>query len=176
MVLRSYTPYSNFGDPRGGAVPMAVLPPVNDPTLERLEDQINWYDHKSAQQKRYFNIIKIITIIAAATIPVLTTVPMEAKLSQTVTSVLGAAIVVIEGIQQLYQLQTNWILYRSTCESLRHEKYLFLGHAGPYAVAQDPHSLLAERIESLVSQEHAKWASGQQMPPQGAPSESSART
>ena len=26
----------------------------------------------------------------------------------------------------------------------------------------DPRVLLAERIESLVSQEHAKWASGQQ--------------
>lgn len=155
---------------------MAVLPPANDPTLERLEDQINWYDHKSAQQKRYFNILKIVTIVAAATIPFLTTVPMEAKLSQTITAALGAAIVVIEGIQQLYQLQTNWILYRSTCESLRHEKYLFLGHAGPYAVAQDAHSLLAERIESLVSQEHAKWASGQQMPPQGSPSDSSPST
>jgi hypothetical protein len=29
----------------------------------------------------------------------------------------------------------------------------------------DPHSLLAERIESLVSQEHAKWASVQQQDP-----------
>ena len=152
---------------------MAVLPPANDPTLDRLEDQINWYDRKSAQQKRYFNILKIVTIVGAATIPILTTVRLDAKLSQTITAALGAAIVVIEGIQQLYQLQTNWILYRSTCESLRHEKYLYLGHAGPYAVAQDAHSLLAERIESLVSQEHAKWASGQQMPPRAASSDSS---
>jgi Protein of unknown function (DUF4231) len=152
---------------------MAVLPPANDPTLDRLEDQINWYDRKSARQKRYFNFLKIVTIVAAATIPFLTTVPLEPKLSQTITAALGAAIVVIEGIQQLYQLQTNWILYRSTCESLRHEKYLYLGHAGPYAVAQDAHSLLAERIESLVSQEHAKWASGQQMPPRAASSDSS---
>jgi hypothetical protein len=155
---------------------MAVLPPTDDPTLERLEDQIHWYDHKSSQQKRYFNILKIVTIVAAATIPFLTTLPMEAKLSQTITSALGATIVVIEGIQQLYQLQTNWILYRSTCESLRHEKYLFLGRAGPYAAAQDAHSLLAERIESLVSQEHAKWASGQQAPPRAASSDSSPRT
>lgn len=157
-------------------MPLAVLPPANDPSLERLEEQINWYDYKSSQQKRYFNILKIVTIVAAATKPFLTTVPTEAKLSQTIAAALGAAIVVIEGIQQLYQLQANWILYRSTCESLRHEKYLFLGHAGSYAVAQDAHSLLAERIESLVSQEHAKWASGQQMPPQGAASDSSPRT
>jgi len=36
----------------------------------------------------------------------------------------GPAIVVIEGIQQLFQLQTNWTLYRSTWESLKREKYL----------------------------------------------------
>jgi hypothetical protein len=144
------------------------LPPT-DPTLERLEDQINWYDRKSARQKRYFNILKIVTIIAAAMIPLSAALPLEKSLTQPLTAVLGAIIVVIEGIQQLYQLPTNWILYRSTCESLKHEKYLFLARAGPYGVAQNPHSLLAERIESLVSQEHAKWASMQQASAQPEP-------
>lgn len=69
----------------------------------------------------------------------------------------------LEGLLHLNQHQQNWITYRSTCEALRHEKYLYLGHGGPYAKAQDAHALLAERVESLVSQEHAKWASaGQQ--------------
>jgi DNA modification methylase len=59
------------------------------------------------------------------------------------------------------QYHANWISYRSS-EALKHEKYLYLGKAGPYAAAKDPHGLLAERIESLVSLEHAKWASGQE--------------
>ena len=71
----------------------------------------------------------------------------------------GALIVVIEGLQQLEQYQQNWITYRSTCERLKHEKFLFLSHAGPYAAAPDPESPLAERLEGLVSQEHAAWAS-----------------
>ena len=147
---------------------MAASPPTNDPTLERLEDQINWYDRKSARQKKFFNILKVVTIVAAATIPFLVALPLDVRFSQMITAALGALIVVIEGIQQLYQLQTNWIQYRSTCESLKHEKYLFLAGAGPYAAAQNPHSLLAERIESLVSQEHAKWASTQQTSQRGA--------
>src|SRR5713226_1144225 len=105
---------------------MAASPPTNDPTLERLEDQINWYDRKSARQKRYFNILKVVTIVAADAIPFLVALPLDVKFSQMITAALGAVIVVIEGIQQLYQLQTNWIQYRSTCENLRHEKYLFL--------------------------------------------------
>jgi hypothetical protein len=65
----------------------------------------------------------------------------------------------------LNQYQQNWVAYRSTCESLKHEKYVYLGKASPYAIAGDAHALLAERIESLVSQEHAKWASVQQQEP-----------
>jgi hypothetical protein len=42
-----------------------------------------------------------------------------------------------------------------------------LANAGPYANLEKPRALLAERVESLVSQEHAKWATVQQQDPQG---------
>jgi hypothetical protein len=142
---------------------MAASPPLAaDPTLERLEDQINWYDRKSTSQKNYFSALKVLAIVAAAVIPFMAALPLAAQLNRIAAAALGALIVVIEGIQQLFQLQTNWLLYRSTCESLKHEKYLFLAGAGPYGPAPNPHSLLAERIESLVSQEHSKWTSTQQ--------------
>jgi hypothetical protein len=79
-----------------------------------------------------------------------------------VTGSLGVLIAVLEGLLQLNQYHHNWIAYRSTCETLKHEKYLYLANAGPYATATSAHVLLAERIESLVSQEHAKWAAGQE--------------
>src|SRR5215472_3539358 len=117
----------------------------NDQTLERLDDQLRWYDKHSARQRRAFYFLKVVTVVAAALIPLSTAILPDGHLNKVVTSSLGALIVVIEGIQQLFQLQTNWILYRSTCESLKHEKYLFLAGAGPYGAAQNPHSLLAER-------------------------------
>ena len=78
------------------------------------------------------------------------------------TSVLGAIILVIESLHGLYQFQSNWISYRSTCEELRHEKYLWLANAGQYADAKIPNNLLAERVESIVSKEHAKWVSAKE--------------
>ena len=86
------------------------------------------------------------------------------------TAVLAAVVVVLEGIQQLFQWQTNWVLYRSTAEALKHEKFLFLSCAGPYATA-DRLRVLAERVEGLVSQEHAKWTQGrEQAEPERRPS------
>lgn len=134
----------------------------NDQTFARLEEQIRWYDQRSGRQRRSFYALKVVTIAAAAGIPLLAVILVDAYLNKVIASTVGALIVVIEGFQQLFQLQTNWLLYRSTCENLRHEKYLFLGNAGPYAAAQNPHALLAERIESLISQEHSVWISSQQ--------------
>ena len=74
---------------------------------------------------------------------------------------LGALIVVLESVQQLFQFHSNWTHYRSTSESLKHEKYLYLAQAGSYATAANPEALLAERVEGRVSQEHATWASEQ---------------
>jgi hypothetical protein len=141
----------------------ATNAPDVDPIMERLEDQICWYDRKSLTNQRYFKRLKIIEIVAAATIPFLSAFSFSRMMW--VTGGLGVLITVLEGMLHLNQYQQNWIAYRSTCESLKHEKYVYLGKASPYASAVDPHALLAERIESLVSQEHAKWASVQQQEP-----------
>jgi hypothetical protein len=132
-----------------------------DPTLERLESEIRWYDEKSTRSQRLFKWLKFVEILAAAAIPVVAALgaPIE------IGAVLGSLIVVLEGLQHVNQYQSNWISYRSTCEALRHEKYLFLARAGPYAVER-AHALLAERIEGLISQEHAKWVSAREEPVQ----------
>ncbi|MGD0222711.1 MAG: DUF4231 domain-containing protein [Terriglobia bacterium] len=129
-----------------------------DPTLQRLEDQINWYDRKSNYSQKVYKWLKIIEIVAAALVPLSAGLHLPAP----VTGSLGVLIAVLEGLLQLNQYHSNWITYRSTCETLKHEKYLYLANAGPYSTAPAAHVLLAERIESLVSQEHAKWAAGQE--------------
>ena len=124
-------------------------------TIERLEDQINYYDRKSVENQKLFKFLKILEIGSAAI------VPFAAGFSAPpyVTGAFGILIVITEGLQQLNQYQQNWIRFRSTCESLREEKYLYHGRAGQYAAHAKPLALLAERIEKLISQEHMKWVS-----------------
>jgi len=131
---------------------------TGNPTLERLEDQITWYDRKSMENQRWFKRFKVAGIVAAAIIPFAAGIGAPAFL----TGGLGVFIVVLEGLQGLNQYQNNWTTYRSTCEELKHEKYLWLGKAGPYASAENPDALLAERVESLISREHAKWVSARE--------------
>ncbi len=120
---------------------------------ERLESQIAWYDSKSISNQRWFKSLKLIEIVAAAGVPV------TASYSPVATGVLGMIVLVVEGALYLNQYYRNWIAYRTTCEALRHEKYLFLAGAAHYTETdkQSAARLLAERVESLVSTEHAKW-------------------
>jgi hypothetical protein len=127
---------------------------VISPAQQRLEEQIAWYETKSRLNQRGFKLLKVCQIITAAAIPV----AAGGSAPRWSIGAAGALIVVMEGLQQLQQYQQNWITYRSTCERLRHEKFLFAAGAGPYAGAK-PESVLAERVESLVSQEHAAWVS-----------------
>ena len=130
----------------------AVPAETQDPTWDRLEDQIGWYSRKSRENQHFYKWLKLLEIAVAASLPVVAAVHSPVW----VTGGLGAVIVVLEGAQHLYQFQEHWITYRSTAESLKHERYLYLAHAGEYA-GDDRHSQLAERLEGLISQEHAKW-------------------
>jgi hypothetical protein len=138
-----------------------------DIALERLEDQLNWYDRKASWNERRFKRFKLGTLTFSVLIPLSAVAATRySTITAIVTATLGATIALLEGLQQLNQYHQNWITYRSTAEALKHEKFLFLSSAGPYAES-NPKGLLAERVESLVSQEHSKWTSAQELPSKG---------
>src|SRR5215217_7205999 len=125
----------------------------------RLNDQIEWYDRKSGTNQFWYKWIKLAQLVLAALIPVLSLV--EVPWWRWITAALGGLIVVLEGVQQLWQFNNLWITYRSTAEQLKHEKYLFLAFSGHYSGLNTDEALklLSERVEEQVSTEHAKWVS-----------------
>ena len=140
-------------DRMGASGPIRAVPTgVEDPTWERLEDQISWYSRKSGENQHLYKWLKLLEIAIAVALPVVAAVHSPVW----VTGGLAAVIVVLEGAQHLYQFQMHWITYAATAEALKHERYLYLAQVGPYA-GDDRHRQLAERLEGLISQEHAKW-------------------
>jgi hypothetical protein len=131
----------------------AEAPRDLSPTEERLEDQINWYDTRSQQAQRRYKTMKGLVLAIAAAIPVVAAFELPVY----VAGILGAVIVVLEGLLNAYQYHTNWLTYRSAAEALKREKYLYLARADVYSRAKDPLRLLSRRIEGLIAQEHGRW-------------------
>jgi len=121
----------------------------------RLEDQIDWYDARSIHHQAWYRRLKVVSIAAAALVPLASSVDGFALLA----GGLGVVVVIVEGLQHVSQHHENWIRYRSTCENLRHEKFLYLAGAGGYdgLPADEALRQLATQVESLLSRESRDW-------------------
>jgi hypothetical protein len=125
-----------------------------DAVWQRLEDQLQWYRTSSHRAQRAYKLVKPGQIAVGAVVPVLAATGAPGW----VTAVVAATVVVAEGAQQLFQWQSNWLLYRSTSEELKRERFLYLAGAGPYT-GDDRRRVLAERVEAVLAEEHRSWAS-----------------
>lgn len=124
---------------------------------ERLEDQIAWYDNKSISAQKYYKNLKRVVIVLSASIPLCVGFIPDHKVWATIVGVIGVIITGIEGWLSLTKYHENWIEYRSICETLRHEKYMYLTKTGVYD-NDDSFKLLVERVESIISRENLNWA------------------
>lgn len=147
------------------------MPAALDPKeymAQRVEDQINWYDRKSAWNQWWFKLLRIVEIVAAALIPLLTAFPpvVEKLDMKYVIGALGVLITVVAGILALFQFQERWTEYRTTAESLKKEQFLFLTRADPYT-AGDGFSMFVQKVEALISKENTNWTQSFVKPGQG---------
>ncbi len=125
---------------------------------DRLDDQLNWYDRKSGLCQRNYKRMRAVEIACAALIPFMVGPLFDrSDISAIVAGGLGVTVSILAGLMTLYNFQEDWIKYRTTAESLKHEKFLYLTKTGPYG-GEDPFPLLVQRVESLVSKENTEWA------------------
>jgi hypothetical protein len=125
----------------------------------RLKDQLDYHSKQSRHNKKRFYSLQAVIIITSALVPIVNVVIPGGDLLRLISSILGGIIVVITGVMQLHKYQENWILFRTTQELLKREKYLYLNGAGDYAGLDpiDKKRLLVERVEDLVSSETSKY-------------------
>lgn len=121
----------------------------------RLEQQIAWFDRRGAHHRRWYRRLKVVSIAAAAMVPLAGGVAEQALLA----GALGVVVVIAEGLLHLDQHYDNWLRYRATCETLRREKYLYEGGAAHYA-GIDPaaaHRRLVGNVEAILAHEGEQW-------------------
>ncbi|WP_421920267.1 DUF4231 domain-containing protein [Marinifilum sp.] len=128
---------------------------------KRLVDQINWYDKKSIKNQKTFRLLRIIEIIAAALIPFISGITINninsGEFIIYFTSFLGVLITIIASYIALGNHQEKWIEYRTTCESLKKELFLFETKVMPYDT-DISFPLLVKRVETIISKENTNWS------------------
>ncbi|MCF8245696.1 MAG: DUF4231 domain-containing protein [Saprospiraceae bacterium] len=138
--------------------------------INRLGDQMIWYDNKSAYFKRKWEKYRKIVIILSASIPFLVGLiglSFNGETNQyfdTAIKILvgtaGVVIAVLEGFNSLFKSQDLYIDYRVTSEQLKQEFSYFLGKGGDYIGLgnEDAFSKLVGNVEVIMANQNNRWA------------------
>ncbi|MFM6969365.1 MAG: DUF4231 domain-containing protein [Sediminibacterium sp.] len=130
----------------------------NDYIKTRIDDQIKWYSDKADTNKKLNHWTKGLIILFSSTIPLIAGLDFSPTIKNVILGILGSLIAIFSGLSGLLKFQEKWTEYRTTSETLKHEKILFQTKTGPYSEVTDPFKELVARIENLVSKEHSAWS------------------
>jgi hypothetical protein len=134
---------------------------IEDYLKTRVNDQISWYERKSALNKNYYKRLQVVAIVCGAAIPVLTVFegPAVVAFIRPLIAVLGSAVAVISATINLYKFSDNWVKYRTAAQLLTREKNLFLTQTAPYAAenASQAFKLFVQNCEAIMAAENSEW-------------------
>ena len=126
------------------------------PVWLAYRSQFAAYSRGARTNRIAYQVTRAVALVIAAAVTVSAGVGGPALL----TAGLGAAIVVLEGLQQLFQWHVGWIAYRQAAESMRQHALDFLAGVGRYAPA-DPvarMAALARVRRDVALAENWAWA------------------
>jgi hypothetical protein len=150
--------------PSGGP---AVGVTIQEYLQDRIQDQIDWYERKSASAQSWFKGLRSLEILSAAAIPLLSGYTEQWPPAGMVAGALGALVAALAGLLALYQHQERWRNYRGTAEALKREKFLFLARSAPYD-SPGAFPRLVQTVEGLLAEESGRWTAytGMSNPPE----------
>ena len=99
----------------------------------RTRSQQSWYSGKAGENKKTFQTIGLSIVVLGAIIGV---VPLifggPASFSDKLVAALGAAIVILKGIERIWLPEEKWVNYRKASEALLREKEKYVECIYPY--------------------------------------------
>lgn len=123
--------------------------------VKRVDDQISWYSKESKKSQSYYKIINITVMIA--TLLISAGAGFNYFNEPLIPVILGLIASSLEFTLKMNKYQEKWILYRSTCEELKREKYMYLTKSGIYAIDENSFNKFVERVETITAVEQALW-------------------
>ena len=131
---------------------------------KRIDCQIEWYDKKAIHCKKYHDNISITSIFCSSISSVICIVslifPQTSMIFTIISSLISLLLTTILALDKLKKYQELHTQYRTTCEKLKQEKFLYLTYAGEYYGNYDEENfkLFVNRCESIMSTEIGTWA------------------
>lgn len=113
-----------------------------------------WFRSAGTKHRRRYKLAESLAIVAAATIPVASSL----RLDPSMAAILGAVVLVATAARTTFQSHENWIEFSGVAYEIEKEVALYLAKVPPYH--DDNHlQILTERAEELMTHSRRRWAS-----------------
>jgi Protein of unknown function (DUF4231) len=164
------TPPSPAGGtrPPTGSVEAQFLPLLDQLDLEPLQreflrrrwlDQVGWLEKRAASSQRWYNRLRLITIVGGVIIPALVGLNISGDASERIQWTvfgLGLVVALAAAIEGFFHFSDRWPHYRRTAELLKSEGWQFFQLSGPYASSGShtgAYPLFAAQVEALIQRD-----------------------
>ena len=126
---------------------------------QRLEDQIDYYEKKSAHNKKLYYSLSIGAIVANAMIPVAAVFLPSATIPKLIITLLSAIAAMISSILILFNARDLWAKYRRNASRLQAFRHQYFTRSGLFAGMDDEQAFLrlVELSEQHLQEENSSW-------------------
>ena len=131
---------------------------------QRLEDQINYYERKSARNKKVYFSLSIAAIVANAMIPVVSVFLPSATIPKLIITLLSAVAAMVSSSLILINARDLWAKYRLNASRLQAFRHQYCTRSGIFAGMDDEQAFqrLVEACEQQMQEENSNWESALQ--------------
>ena len=128
---------------------------------QRLEDQIDYYERKSARNKKLYFALSAAAIAANAMIPVVSVFLPSATGPKLIITLLSAVAVMMSSFLILFNTRELWGKYRMSAARLQSFRYQYYTRSGMFAGLDDEQAFLklVEMSEQQLQEENSDWGS-----------------
>ncbi|MCZ7436054.1 DUF4231 domain-containing protein [Micromonospora sp. WMMC241] len=122
---------------------------------DRLAQYQSWYDKKAVRAKATHLRTRTAAVVGGSLVPVL--VNLDFPYAQAVTTVVSLIVAGAVSLESVFRYREQWKNYRSTEQTLGHERIYFLTRTGVYTELDDvtAFATLVERVEATIANENA---------------------
>jgi len=124
-----------------------------------LGKQRDWYSANAGKNKRWTSQLAFVVLASGAATTVIQLFDGHAWLP-VATAVLGAVVVLAQGLESIGKYQETWLSYRKASEGMKREYRLFINNAGDYADASDDdeaYRWFVEAVEKVLAEEQNQF-------------------
>lgn len=123
--------------------------------VERVRDQLLWYNAKAMQLQQRSSYLKIVEVVLASILPIL----ISLAVPRIYPLLISVVVVILISTAQFWQFDAKWRQYRLISDQLRRELRTFELGGGEYEKLDHEArlKLFAERTTRLIDDETSRW-------------------